>query len=145
LLCDKKKTIYDADLVALVEDQLVAAAPVWELELLQVSSGNRAVPTATVVLRKGQERFQDAAIGDGPIAALTNAIDRITGLSGKILDYQVHSVSEGREAQGEVDVKVDFNGTVIHARGYSTDIVEASAKAYLNAICRVALRRDAPS
>ena len=140
-LCDKKKTIYDADLVALVEDQLVSEAPIWELELLQVSSGNRAVPTATVILRKDGQTFQDAAIGDGPIAALTNAIDRITGVPGKLLDFQVHSVTEGSEAQGEVDVKVEIGGQVIHGRGYSTDIVEASAKAYLNAVCRAAVLR----
>lgn len=143
VLCDKKKTIYDADLIALVEDQLVAAAPVWELELLQVTSGNRSVPTATVILRKGTgekaQTFRDAAIGDGPIDALTNAIDRITGMTGKLLDYQVQSVTEGREAQGEVNVKVDFGGQVVHGRGFSTDIVEASAKAYLNAVCRAVL------
>src|SRR4029079_14306824 len=135
-LCDKKKTIYDADLEAIVEDQLEAAPPVWELELLQVSSGNKAVPTATVCLKKGEERFQDAAIGDGPIDAMTNAIDRITGVKATLLDYQVHSVSVGQEAQGEVDVKVEIEGALIHGRGVSTDIIEASAKAYLNAICR---------
>ncbi|MCK6474370.1 MAG: 2-isopropylmalate synthase [Planctomycetes bacterium] len=148
-LCDKKKTIYDADLVALVEDQLVHGSPVWELELLQVSSGNKSLATATVILRKTSEgagkkdepqRFQDAAIGDGPIDALTNAIDRITGVPGKIMDYQVRAVTEGREAQGEVDVKVDFEGNVVHGRGFSTDIVEASAKAYLNAVCRAIMQ-----
>ncbi|GMV79529.1 MAG: 2-isopropylmalate synthase [Planctomycetota bacterium] len=143
VLCDKKKNIYDADLIALVEDQLVAAAPVWELELLQVAAGNKAVPTATVILRKDQATYQDAAIGDGPIDALTKAIDRITGVSGKILDFQVHAVSEGREAQGEVDIKCDFDGEVIYGRGFSTDIIEASAKAYLNAVCRAVAKSDA--
>lgn len=147
-LCDKKKTIYDADLVALVEDQLVSETPVWELQLLQVACGNQTVPTATVILRKGDgekaQSFRDAAIGDGPIDALTNAIDRITGMTGKLLDYQVSSVSEGREAQGEVNVKVDFDGQVVYGRGFSTDIVEASAKAYLNAVCRaISLGREA--
>ncbi|HYF50941.1 MAG TPA: 2-isopropylmalate synthase [Planctomycetota bacterium] len=140
VLCDKKKTIYDADLEAIVEDQLESAPPIWELELLQVSSGNKSVPTATVCLKKNDERFQDAAIGDGPIDAMTNAINRITGLSAKLLDFQVHSVSKGQEAQGEVDVKVEVDGTVIHGRGVSTDIIEASAKAYLNALCRAAAR-----
>ncbi|MCY3020888.1 MAG: 2-isopropylmalate synthase [Planctomycetota bacterium] len=80
VLCDKKKTVYDADLAAIAEDLFEAAAPVWQLELLQVASGNRAVPTATVCLRKDQKRYQDAAIGDGPIAALSAAINRITGV-----------------------------------------------------------------
>ena len=140
LLCDKKKVVYDADLVALVEDQIGSATPVWRLDLLQVASGNRSLPTATVVLRKEGRTFQDAAIGDGPIDALFKAIDRITKLPGKILDYQVRSVTEGGEAQGEVDVKAEFNGRTYSGRGVSTDIIEASAKAYLNAVCRAAAR-----
>ena len=144
ILCDKKKTIYDADLEAIVEDQLESAPPVWVLDLLQVSSGNKAVPTATVCLTRNGERFQDAAIGDGPIDAMTNAINRITGIKAKLLDYQVHSVSVGQEAQGEVDVKVEVDGTVIHGRGVSTDIIEASAMAYLHALCRAAVRAEKP-
>jgi 2-isopropylmalate synthase len=140
MLCDKKKTVYDADLIALAEDQMESVTPVWELEILQVSSGTRTVPTATVALRQKDKIHRDAAIGDGPIDALVKAINRITKHPGKVLDYQVRSVTEGGEAQGEVDVKVDFNGVVIHGRGVSTDIVEASAKAYLNAVCRALLR-----
>jgi 2-isopropylmalate synthase len=140
VLCDKKKSIYDADLQAIVEDQLENTAPLWELELLQVSSGNKAVPTATVCLKKGAEHFQDAAIGDGPIAAMINCIDRITGVKARLLDYQVHSVTVGEEAQGEVNMKVEIDAVVILGRGVSTDIIEASAKAYLNALCRAAAR-----
>jgi 2-isopropylmalate synthase len=140
VLCDKKKTVYDADLEALVEDLLESAPPVWELDSLQVNTGNRMVPTATVCLKKGAQFFQDAAIGDGPIAAMTNAIDRITGVKPKLLDYQVRSVSTGHEAQGEVTVKVEVDGAVLYGRGLSTDIIEASAKAYLNAVCRAAVR-----
>jgi 2-isopropylmalate synthase len=139
-LCDRKKTIYDADLIALVEDQIGGVAPIWDMEVLQVSSGNRTVPTATVALKQKDKIIRDAAIGDGPIDALVRAIDRITKHPGKILDYEVHSVTEGREAQGEVDMKVDFGGTIIHGRAVSTDVVEASAKAYLNAVCRALLR-----
>ncbi|MFH0939116.1 MAG: 2-isopropylmalate synthase [Planctomycetota bacterium] len=139
-LCDKKKTIYDADLSALAEDLLETAPPVWELDSLQVNTGNRMMPTATVRLKKGSQYFQDAAIGDGPIAAMTNAIDRITSVKSKLLDYQVRSVSIGHEAQGEVTVKLDVNGVILYGRGLSTDIIEASAKAYLNAICRAMMR-----
>jgi 2-isopropylmalate synthase len=146
LLCDKKKNIYDADLEAIVEDQLNAGTPEWELDTLQVSSGNKSVPTATVCLKRGEEKVTDAAIGDGPIAALTKAIDRITGISAKLLDYQVHSVTDGEEAQGEVDVKIEIDGVTIHGRGVSTDIIEASAKAYLNALCRASARvKNKPS
>jgi 2-isopropylmalate synthase len=127
-------------LEAIVEDQLNSGSPEWELETLQVSSGNKTVPTATVCLKRGEEKVTDAAIGDGPIAALTKAIDRITGISAKLLDYQVHSVTDGEEAQGEVDVKIEIDGVTIHGRGVSTDIIEASAKAYLNALCRASAR-----
>ena len=78
--------------------------------------------------------------------AMTHAIDRITGVTAKLLDFQVHSVSVGQEAQGEVDVKVEIDGVVIHGRGVSTDIIEASAKAYLSAICRATARsKDQPA
>lgn len=145
VLCDKKKTVYDADLAAIVEDQLESAPPVWELASLQVTSGKHITPTAAVRLKRGEELFEDAAIGDGPIDAMIKAIDRITGVKAKLLDYQVHSVTDDKEAQGEVDVKVDVDGVVIHGRGVSTDIIEASGKAYLNAICRSVHKNDEPA
>jgi len=144
ILCDKKKTVYDADLAAIVEDQLESAPPIWELDLLQVTTGKHVTPMAAVRLKRGDERFEDAAIGDGPIDAMIKAIDRITGVKAKLLDYQVHSITDDKEAQGEVDVKVDIDGATIHGRGISTDIIEASGKAYLNAICRGIARHVEP-
>jgi 2-isopropylmalate synthase len=144
VLCDKKKVVYDADLAAIVEDQLESAAPLWELDSLQVTSGKHITPTAAVRLKRGAELFEDAAIGDGPIDAMIKAIDRITGVKAKLLDYQVHSVTDDKEAQGEVDVKVEVDGVTIHGRGISTDIIEASGKAYLNAICRAARKKEEP-
>ena len=145
ILCDKKKTVYDADLAAIVEDQLESAAPIWEMDLLQVTTGKHVTPMAAVRLKRGEERFEDAAIGDGPIDAMIKAIDRITGVKAKLLDYQVHSITDDKEAQGEVDMKVDVDGVTIHGRGISTDIIEASGKAYLNAICRgIARHHEAP-
>ena len=75
---------------------------------------------------------------------MIKAIDRITGVKAKLLDYQVHSLTGDKEAQGEVDVKVQIDGATVHGRGVSTDIIEASGKAYLNAICRVAARHSEP-
>jgi len=141
ILCDKKKTVYDADLEAIVEDMFEAGAPVWELEQMAVSTSNKSLPHAAVSLRKGAERHQDSGIGDGPIAALCAAINRITKVKAQILDYHVHSVSTGLEAQGECDLKVEIEGREYHGRGVSTDVIEASAKAYLNAICH-AIRRQ---
>jgi 2-isopropylmalate synthase len=142
VLCDKKKTIYDADLEAIVEDMFEAATPVWLLEQFQVTTGSKSVPTATVCLRKDGKLYRDAAIGDGPIAALAAAINRITGIKAKILDFQVHSVTVGQEAQGEVNVKAEIEGRMYHGRGVSTDIIEASVKAYVNAICRSIVRAN---
>ena len=72
---------------------------------------------------------------------MIKAIDSITGEKAKLIDYQVHSITVDTEAQGEVDMKVEIHGAVVHGRGISTDIIEASGKAYLNAICRGAARK----
>ncbi len=100
------------------------------------------LPTATVRLKRGDELFQDSAIGDGPVEASYNAIDRITGVPGKLLSYQIRAVTHGREALGEVTVKVKFNGITVLGRGASTDIIEASVRAYMNAVNKCAYKRD---
>jgi len=121
-LCDKKKEIFDEDLAALVEEEILAVPEVWGLEQLQTTSGTRAIPTATVVLRRGEETFQDSATGDGPVDAAYKAVDRITGLSGRLLTYAI---------------KVAFEDRELAARAASTDIVESSVRAYLAAINRL--------
>ena len=86
---------------------------------------------------KKTESEQDAGIGDGPVDAALKAIDRITLTTGKLMDYALQSVSQGKDALGEVSVKVDFgDGKLVAGRGASTDIIEASARAYLNAVNR---------
>ena len=138
---DKKKFVYDEDLTALVEDILTMVPETWALDYLNVSTGNQTVPTATVRLLKtnggktGAE--QDAGIGDGPVDAALKTIDRITHTTGILMDYALRSVSQGKDAMGEVSVKVDFgDGKLVAGRGASTDIIEASARAYLNAVNR---------
>jgi 2-isopropylmalate synthase len=105
-----------------------------------VTSGNCTVPTATVRLQKlaGQKTTaQDAGIGDGPVDAALKAIDRLTRRPGKLLDYSLRAVSQGKDALGEVTVKVDFGkGRILTGKGASTDVIEASARAYLNAVNR---------
>ncbi len=138
---DKKKFVYDDDLSALVEDRISGVHEVWSLDYISVSSGNQTVPTATVRLRtshgkKGEVR-QDAGTGDGPVDAALKTIDRITGKRGKLLDYQLRAVTQGKDAMGEVTIKADFGkGKMITGKGSSTDVIEASARAYLNAINR---------
>jgi 2-isopropylmalate synthase len=137
---DKKKFVYDDDLTALVEGQISEAPETWSLDYLNVTSGNRTVPTATVRLQRlGGKKgtVQDAGIGDGPVDAALKAIDRLTGRPGKLMDYALRAVSQGKDALGEVTVKVDFGGgKMVAGKGASTDVIEASARAYLNAVNR---------
>jgi len=138
---DKKKFVYDDDLTALVEDHITEVPETWSLEYLNVVSGNHTVPTATVRLRKAGEKkdgvLQDAGVGDGPVDAALKAIDRLTQTRGRLMDYSLRAVSQGKDALGEVTVKVDFGkGEQITGKGASTDVIEASARAYLNAVNR---------
>jgi 2-isopropylmalate synthase len=138
---DKKKFVYDDDLTALVEGHITEVPETWHLEYLHVTSGNQAVPTATVRLRnaaqKKSEVLQDAGIGDGPVDAALKAIDRLTQTRGRLMDYSLRAVSQGKDALGEVTVKVDFGkGEIVTGKGASTDVIEASARAYLNAVNR---------
>ncbi|HOK76369.1 MAG TPA: 2-isopropylmalate synthase [Verrucomicrobiota bacterium] len=138
---DKKKFVYDDDLTALVEGVITQVPETWSLEYLSVTSGSGTIPTATVKLRKSvngnQEIVQDASIGDGPVEAALRAIDRLTKTNGRLMEYSLRAVSQGKDALGEVTAKVDFgDGNLVTGKGASTDVIEASARAYLNAVNR---------
>jgi 2-isopropylmalate synthase len=133
-LADKKKEVFDGDLVAIVEDELPAAQEIYKLEYVHTSSGTNTVPTATIRLSKEGKTIQDAASGDGPVDACYKTIDRMTGMSPELVDYGLHAVTKGTDAQGEVTVKLRLQGVEVAGRGTSTDVIEASAKAYLNAV-----------
>jgi len=137
-LCDKKKEIYDEDIEAIIEDQLESAEQLFRLKNLQVVAGTNGIPTATVTLLDSTgEPVTDAATGDGPIDAMFAVIQRITHISAKLVNYEVRSVTEGKDAQGEATVELLHSERKIRGRGVSTDILEASAKAYLAAINRI--------
>jgi 2-isopropylmalate synthase len=141
---DKKKFVYDDDLTALVEGVIAEVPETWSLEYVCVTTGNHAVPTATVRLKnaatKNGEELQDAGVGDGPVDAALKAIDRLTETKGKLIEYSLRAVSQGKDAIGEVTVKVDFGDKeLVTGKGASTDIIEASARAYLNAVNRYLL------
>jgi 2-isopropylmalate synthase len=135
-LADKKKSVYDEDVRALVEGEFTEVVQVWKLTDLTVVTGKK--PTATVtMLRAGKkEPVTGTGTGDGPIDAMLKTIDRITGTKGNLVDYNVASVTKGKDAIGEVSVRVDFNGRIVTGKGGSTDIIEASALAYLNSLNR---------
>ena len=137
-LADKKKEIYDADIAALVEQQIHSIAEKWSLDSYKVTCGTGEVPEVTLRLRHGDEKVTaTVASGDGPIDAIFLAIEQLTGISVVCKDFSVHSVTVGKDAQGEVMVQIEHEGQVYRGRGVSTDSVEASAKAFLNAINRV--------
>jgi 2-isopropylmalate synthase len=157
LLADKKKEIFDEDIEAIVEDQISLIPEIYKLEYINVITGNTMVPTATVKLGKltmpgktaKSEVLQEASCGDGPVDAAFRAIDRITNIKCRLIDYSLKSVSVGKDAIGEVTVKIAPVGRVgafelkkiVTGRGTSTDIIEASAKAYINALNRLVARR----
>jgi len=137
-LADRKKEVYDEDLLTLVADEAAQASGGFEIEYLHVISGTGVIPSATVKLKKDGQSFQDSGVGDGPVDAVLAAIDAITGMKGRLQDYALRAATGGKDAIGEVSMKVDFDGTVVSGRGASTDVIEASARAYLSALNRAA-------
>jgi 2-isopropylmalate synthase len=139
MLADKKKEIFDADIAALVEQQIHAIAERWTVDSYRVICGTGQVPEVMLRLRRGDEKQTvNVACGDGPIDAIFLAIEQVTGISVVCRDFNVHSVTVGKDAQGEVLVQVEHDGRLYRGRAVSTDSVEASAKAFLNAINRIA-------
>jgi 2-isopropylmalate synthase len=137
-LADKKKEVFDEDIEALVDEQLELDQKLWELVGLQVTSGSNTIPTATVTLKDSNgDTLQDASIGDGPVDAIYSAIQRLTGIKVSLTDYRIRAVTKGKEALGEVHIELEHSGRKIRGRGVSTDILEASALAYLGAINRL--------
>ncbi|MFO8014640.1 MAG: 2-isopropylmalate synthase [Phycisphaerae bacterium] len=142
-LADRKGEIFDEDIEALVESEVLTVPEVWRVRGLQVATGTAGMPTATVELEEvatGEAR-RDAATGDGPVDAIFRAVERLTGVSLQLTDYQIRSVTGGKEAQGEVRLEARHNDRTVTGRGVSTDVLEASARAFVNAINR-ALSRD---
>jgi len=137
-VADKKQEVFDEDLVALVHDEMQAGAQKYHLEYLQVYSGTSAIPSATVRVRVGDEVKQGAAVGDGPVDAVCKAIATVTGAEAELARYEIRAVTGGTEAIGEVTVQLDHRGRRVMGRGASTDVIEASAKAYLDGLNKLA-------
>ncbi len=133
-LADRKKDVSDLDLRALVEVDSFDIPNEYEFDTFVINSGNRMTATAVVKLTREGNTMEEAATGDGPVDAAFNAVERCVGESFTLEDYIVRSVTGGKDAQGEVIVKLDKNGKKARGRGLSTDVVEASVKAYVDAI-----------
>jgi 2-isopropylmalate synthase len=142
-LADRKKTVYDADIEALAEAELHSGPGLWTLEALTCNSGSGTMPSAAVCLWHREGRLvKDAAIGDGPIDAIFKTIERITGIEVTLRDFRVRSVTVGEDAQGEAHIEAQYDGKIINGRAVSTDIIEASAQAFLQVINRIALKQE---
>jgi len=135
-IADRKKEVFDEDLFVIVSDELGHESQTYILDYFNIQSGNLSVPTATVCIKAAEKIFEEAATGDGPVDAIFNAIDRAVGIKTTLLEYTVQAVTPGRGALGEVAVALRIDGKKIIGRGSSTDILEASAKAYVSALNR---------
>ena len=146
VLADRKKIIYDADIEALVDNQLHSgAAEVWTLVNFTCSASFGVPPTAAVNLKHQDGRVVcEPAVGDGPVDAVLKSIQRGTGVELKVTDYRVRSVTGGLDAQGEAVVEVEYDNRKLSGRGVNTNVIEASAQAFLQVINRIALRQVRP-
>jgi 2-isopropylmalate synthase len=143
VLADEKKEIFEDDLHTLIQKQKFSEKQenTYELGSLQCGFETGKVPQATVVLiSRDDKEHSSSASGDGPVDAIYNAIDRITGLSCKLLDYQVMAKTKGQDAQGEVTVRVQHKKREVLGKGVGVNSIEASALSYLNAINKLILK-----
>ncbi len=159
VLADKKKTVTDADLEALISDQLSQPPETWHIETVQVQCGNNAIPTAVVRLRnlKTGEVFTEAGFGTGPVDAMYQGINRIVKVPNRLVEFRLEAITEGLDAQADVTVRIEAEPPqgpedvssgarrrrIFTGRGLDTDIVVASAKAYIQALNRLLATRAA--
>jgi len=141
-LADRKARITDVDLEALVAGEVLADEAAWRFVGLQVAGGTVMSPTATVRLSNGTGVVEESAVGDGMVDAACAAIAKAVGIDARLLEFHVAAVTGGSDALGDVTVQVEHDGVRVTGRGVATDIVEASARAYLQAVNK--LVRGAP-
>ena len=140
-LADRKKQVYDDDIVALVVDNL-HHKKAFELVAQYYKLGEKGYAYADVRLMTPDGERADAAVGDGPVDASLKAVERVVGLPISLKDYQIRAITAGKDALGEATLKVEYNGRLYHGRGISTDIVKSSVNAYINAVNSVFLAME---
>ena len=138
LVADKKQEVFDEDLAAILHEDLRPVPDAYHLDYLQIYSGTSAIPTATVRLRAKGEVRQGASIGNGPVDAVYRAIAAVTNTAARLVRYDIRAVTSGTEAMGEVTVRLEVGDRKSTGRGASTDVIEASAKAYVDALNKLA-------
>jgi 2-isopropylmalate synthase len=139
-LCDLKKEVFDADLEALVTQRIGSSSTqkAWELVHVVAQAGNACKPSCSLTLKdvNGKEH-RHAEFGGGPVDAMYHALCQLTGVHFRVTDYQIHSVTVGNDALGEVTVQVDHDGHTFRSRAVSMDIVTATAKAFVHVLNRL--------
>jgi 2-isopropylmalate synthase len=133
-IADKKKVVYDQDIEALIAKRLDEVPVAYELERFVINSGNSITSTAVITLIRDGRSYEKVARGEGPIDASFKAIDKIVGMRINLEDYQLRSITEGEDALGDAFVKLEHDGCKYSGRGLSTDVIEASIHAYINAV-----------
>ncbi len=136
-LADKKKEIFDEDLEAIILGKLSDAKKYYELDYVGFNSGSSLIATATLRLKKDDGTIlTDSSTGEGPVDAAFKAVERISGCDGRLKNYKINAVTQGKDAQGEVTVIAEFasSGIEVLGKGYSTDVLIASVEAYINAL-----------
>lgn len=136
-LCDRKKDVTDRDVMAICREQMHGSVGAYSMNSFQIFSGNKMTATATVSLQKDQDIITRADCGEGPVEACFHAVDQITKRKCSLESYQLRAVTEGEDALGEVTVRVRHNDLVMLGKGVSTDVIEASLLAYINAVNRI--------
>jgi 2-isopropylmalate synthase len=137
-LCDRKKKVTSEDIRALVDVESARVPETYRLEAVQFQSGTNMTPVATVRLTTDTGTYQEAATGDGPVDAVYKALDRISQVTLRLEHYELRSVGSGKDALGEVTVRMRTDQGLLHGRGLSTDVVEASARAYVDVLNKLA-------
>jgi 2-isopropylmalate synthase len=140
-LADQKKDIYDEDIEILISEEIMKVPEVYRLEDLYIVSGINQKPTATVKLRVGETVVHRMDRGDGPVDATYKAIASITNTKSRLIKFEIKSITGGTDALGEVFVSLEEDGKTVRGHGADTDIIVASAKAYVNALNKLAARK----
>ena len=141
-LADKKREIYDEDIESIVVEEVLRVPHRFKLVYINVISGNVTVPTATVQMEVDGELHQEAGFGDGPVDATFKTIKKITRTRSKLLQFAINAITGGTEAQGEVTVRLEEKGYTVIGQGADTDVLVASAKAYINALNKMEFKKQ---
>jgi 2-isopropylmalate synthase len=141
-LADKKRDIFDEDIESIVVEEILRMPRRFKLVYINVVAGNVTVPTATVQMEADGKLLQEAGFGDGPVDATFKTIKKITRTKSKLLQFAINAITSGTEAQGEVTVKLEEKGNTVIGQGADTDVIVASAKAYINALNKIEFRKQ---